>query len=170
MFFLNDESGALFLTCSLISISKTLPSLPVPCTCERSTPSSLAKRITFGLAPTIPDEATWVIIGVVLVFLITSLVLTCFMIFSSFFSTCLFSGFIVKIKSPSETLSPIFILTFSMTPFIFDGTSTLDLSLSSVMIGSPLLILSPSLTKTSIISTFLKSPIFGTNIFSVIKL
>ena len=64
-------------------------------------------------------------IGVAVVFCTDLLVLTSFMVFSFFFSTCLFSGFIVKIKSPSETLSPIFILTFSMTPFIFDGIKSI---------------------------------------------
>ena len=75
----------------------------------------------------------------------------------------LFSEEIVNIKSPFETLSPIFTFIFSIVPSYSDGTSTLDLSLSKVTTGSFLLILSPFFTSTSIISTFSKSPISGTN-------
>ena len=49
-----------------------------------------------------------------------------------------------------------------------DGTSTLDLSLSNVTIGSFFLMTSPALVKISIISTFSKSPISGTVIFVAI--
>ena len=51
-----------------------------------------------------------------------------------------------------------------------DGISTLDLSLSMVTIGSFLFIWSPGLTKISITSTSLKSPISGTEIFWAITL
>ena len=47
-------------------------------------------------------------------------------------------------------------------PSKFDGISTLDLSLSIVINGSFLNISWPSFTKTSITSTSVKSPIFGT--------
>ena len=46
-----------------------------------------------------------------------------------------------------------------------EGISRLDLSLSIVTTGSFLFILSPGLTRTSITSTCLKSPISGTEIF-----
>ena len=49
-----------------------------------------------------------------------------------------------------------------------DGTSTLDLSLSKVTIGSFFLIIEPGLAKISIISTLSKSPISGTVIFVAI--
>ena len=55
----------------------------------------------------------------------------------------LFSEEIDNIKSPFETLSPIFTFIFSIMPSYSDGTSTLDLSLSKVTTGSFLLILSP---------------------------
>ena len=64
--------------------------------------------------------------------------------------------------SPFETLSPIFTLIFSTVPSSVEGTSTLDLSLSKVTIESFFFILSPDLTKISMISTFSKSPISGT--------
>ena len=47
---------------------------------------------------------------------------------------------IVKIKSPSETLSPTFIFKFLILPSKFDGISTLDLSLSIVIRASFFLI------------------------------
>ena len=69
---------------------------------------------------------------------------------------------------PSDTLSPIFTFNSEIFPSKGDGTSTLDLSLSKVTIGSFFLIWSPGFTKTSIISTSLKSPISGTGIFFAI--
>ena len=42
----------------------------------------------------------------------------------------------VKIKSPSETLSPTFNFNFFILPSKFDGISTLDLSLSIVIRAS----------------------------------
>ena len=63
---------------------------------------------------------------------------------------------------PFETLSPILTLIFFIVPLSAEGTSTLDLSLSKVIKGSFLEIFCPSLTKISIISTSLKSPISGT--------
>ena len=61
-------------------------------------------------------------------------------------------------------------LILSTTPSKADGTSTLDLSLSKVITGSFLEILSPSFTRISIISTSSKSPISGTSNFSLISL
>ena len=52
---------------------------------------------------------------------------------------------------------------FSIVPSSVEGTSTLDLSLSRVINESSFFMLSPCLTSTSIISTFSKSPISGTN-------
>ena len=49
-----------------------------------------------------------------------------------------------------------------------EGISTLDLSLSIVTTGSFLAIFWPSLTSNSMTSTFSKSPISGTNSFSLI--
>ena len=43
---------------------------------------------------------------------------------------------IVKIKSPSETLSPTFVFKVLILPSKFEGISTLDLSLSIVIKGS----------------------------------
>jgi len=59
-----------------------------------------------------------------------------------------------------ETLSPTLISIFFITPSNGDGISTLDLSLSRVMSGWFLLILSPYFIKTSMTSTFLKSLLF----------
>ena len=47
---------------------------------------------------------------------------------------------IVKINSPSETLSPTFMFKFLILPYKFDGISTLDLSLSIVIRASFFLI------------------------------
>ena len=69
----------------------------------------------------------------------------------------------VKIKSSFETLSPTLIFKLSIFPSNVEGISTLDLSLSMVITGSLSLTSSPSLTKTSITSTFSKSPMSGTN-------
>ena len=73
-----------------------------------------------------------------------------------------------KSKSPLETLSPTFTEIDSISPEIVEGISTLDLSLSMVTIGSLTFIWSPCLTNNSITSTFSKSPISGTNNFSLI--
>ena len=70
---------------------------------------------------------------------------------------------IISIDEPSETLSPTFKLTFLTLPEYGLGISTLDLSLSIVIIGSSLLIFDPASINTSITSTSLKSPMFGTN-------
>ena len=59
------------------------------------------------------------------------------------------------------------IFLFDM-PEIVDGISTLDLSLSIVIIGSLILISSPFFTKSSMTSTLSKSPKSGTNNFSFI--
>ena len=83
---------------------------------------------------------------------------------AKFFKLCN-AGLIDKIKSPFETLSPTFTFNFSIIPCPVEGTSTLDLSLSNVIKESFFLICCPSLTRTSITSTSLKSPISGTKIF-----
>ena len=74
------------------------------------------------------------------------------------------------IKLPSDTLSPTLTFNSDILPEKGLGISTLDLSLSIVIIGSFLLTSSPSLIKISIISTFLKSPISGTLISVLINL
>ena len=68
----------------------------------------------------------------------------------------------INIEFPSETLSPTFMIKDLTLPSKFEGISTLDLSLSIVIKGSFLTTVCPSLTKTSITSTSLKSPMFGT--------
>ena len=75
---------------------------------------------------------------------------------------------ILSIKYPFETLSTNLTFIDSILPEKVDGISTLDLSLSIVTTGSFFLICCPSLTKSSITSTFSKSPMSGTNNFSVI--
>ena len=77
---------------------------------------------------------------------------------------------LINIKSPSETLSPTFIFKDLILPSKLEGISTLDLSLSIVIKGSFFLRVWPSETRTSITSTSLKSPIFGTliSVFDII--
>jgi len=80
-------------------------------------------------------------------------------------SEALFSSLSITAKTlPFETLSPILTFNAEIFPVNGDGTSTLDLSLSNVTTGSFLLIVSPDLTKISMISTLSKSPISGTDI------
>ena len=69
---------------------------------------------------------------------------------------------ISKIFDPSEILSPTFTITLVTLPSSVLGISTLDLSLSIVINGSFFFIDCPSETRTSITSTSLNSPIFGT--------
>ena len=64
--------------------------------------------------------------------------------------------------SPSETLSPTLMFTDLTFPSKEDGISTLDLSLSIVISGSFFETDWPLETYTSITSTSLNSPIFGT--------
>ena len=80
------------------------------------------------------------------------------------FTSIFDSTFTVSIRSPSLTLSHILILIFSIIPSFVEGTSTLDLSLSIVIRESFFFIVCPALTKTSMTSTSLKSPMFGTKI------
>ena len=80
------------------------------------------------------------------------------------FTSVFDSSLTVSIRSPSLTLSPILILIFSIIPSDVEGTSTLDLSLSIVIKESFFLIFCPALTRTSMTSTSLKSPMFGTKI------
>ena len=96
--------------------------------------------------------------------LITSIFLNSFSIFSFSSSFLFVCGSLSKIniKSPSETLSPTFNFKDLTLPSKLDGISTLDLSLSIVISGSLVFIVCPSETKTSITSTSLNSPIFGT--------
>ena len=83
-------------------------------------------------------------------------------------SIFVFSSSIKAKTLPFETLSPILTFNAEIFPANGEGTSTLDLSLSRVTTGSFLLIVSPGLTKISMISTLSKSPISGTVIFVVI--
>ena len=79
---------------------------------------------------------------------------------------------IKKEKNPQEIKQkknePLVLKEEEILPEKGDGTSTLDLSLSKVTTGSFFLIIAPGLVKTSIISTFSKSPMSGTIIFVAI--
>src|SRR5882672_1345909 len=68
----------------------------------------------------------------------------------------------VRIRLPSDNLSPGFIFSSLMTPAAGDGTSIVALSDSSVISESSFSTLSPGLTSTSITGMFLKSPMSGT--------
>ena len=127
------------------------------------TPSSLANFLAFGLA----EEISLIFFSDIEICSVTCFISTngsdCFSIFvSSLILPSLDKLSNIKIKSPSETLSPTFNLRDLTFPSKFDGISTLDLSLSIVINGSFFNISWPSFTKTSITSTSVKSPIFGT--------
>ena len=150
----------------LISSSTTLPSFSLPTTWVISTPSSLANFRAFGLADDISLDKflTWLIEVCSVSGFITLIFLNSFSIFgfSSVFSFVVDVSSKINIKSPSEILSPTFIFKDLILPSKLDGISTLDLSLSIVIIGSFFWRIWPSETRTSITSTSLKSPIFGT--------
>ena len=150
----------------LISSSTTLPSFSLPTTWVISTPSSLANFRAFGLADDISLDKflTWLIEVCSVSGFITLIFLNSFSIFgfSSVFSFVADVSSKINIKSPSEILSPTFIFKDLILPSKLDGISTLDLSLSIVIIGSFFWRIWPSETRTSITSTSLKSPIFGT--------
>ena len=152
----------LFLIKFLISSSLTLPPRPDPCSSLTLMPNSLANLSVFGLAPVEFEKVFSLMIVCLFAVMFCSTWFSFSIIFSSDFletSTWSEPESISRIVSPSETLSPILTLILIIFPEKVDGTSTLDLSLSSVITGSPLLILSPFLTRTSMISTSLKSPI-----------
>ena len=67
-----------------------------------------------------------------------------------------------RIGEPCETLSPSLILSSFTTPAPGDGISIVALSDSSVMSDCSFATASPGLTRTSMTSTFLKSPMSGT--------
>ena len=102
----------------LISSSTTLPSFWLPATWLISTPSSLANFLAFGLA----DEMSGILFLEKVFSWISGFITSIFFDFFSISGFSLtFSFFaseelsIVKIKSPSETLSPTFILNFNFT-------------------------------------------------------
>src|ERR671912_687928 len=64
---------------------------------------------------------------------------------------------------PFDTLSPSLTRSSLTTPAADDGISIDALSLSTVINDCSLATVSPGLTKTSITSTSLKSPMSGTN-------
>src|SRR5436189_210667 len=76
----------------------------------------------------------------------------------------------VRIRVPSETLSPTFIFSSAIVPPTGDGTSIVALSDSSVTSGVSLLIASPTLTSTSMTGTSWKSPMSGTSTLIVTML
>ena len=69
---------------------------------------------------------------------------------------------IVRIATPSLTLSPTFTRMSFTVPAVGAGTSIVALSLSRVMSESSFFTASPGFTSTSITGTSLKSPISGT--------
>src|SRR5258708_170087 len=68
----------------------------------------------------------------------------------------------VRMRLPSETLSPSLTLMSLTTPSTGDGTSIVALSDSSEMSGSSAFTVSPAFTNTSMIGMSLKSPMSGT--------
>ena len=148
----------------LISSSVTLPSFSLPFTWLISTPSSLANFRAFGLADEISVTLLWLIEVFWILGFISWIFLKSFSIdvFSWTFSVPSVSASKINIKSPSETLSPTLILTDLIFPSNVAGISTLDLSLSIVISGSFFDIDWPFYTSTSITSTSLNSPMFGT--------
>src|SRR5207248_8198287 len=73
----------------------------------------------------------------------------------------------VRIRVPSETLSPTLTFSSAIAPPMGDGTSIVALSDSSVINGSSGFTVSPLFTCTSITGTSLKSPMSGTRTSSV---
>ena len=144
-FFSSTTSALLFdlnATNFFISSSTTLPSLSLPETLFISTPSSLANFLAFGLADEMLDTLFKTLVSCWTSGSITSIFLNSFSIIgfcSTFWFICDdFSK--VKIKSPSDTLSPTFKFNLEILPSKLDGISTLDLSLSIVIKGSFFLI------------------------------
>jgi hypothetical protein len=76
----------------------------------------------------------------------------------------------VRINDPSDTLSPVLTLNSFTTPACGAGTSIVALSDSSVMSGSSFLTASPGFTSTSITGMFLKSPMSGTLISTMLAI
>src|SRR5207249_354064 len=76
----------------------------------------------------------------------------------------------VRMRLPSDTLSPTLTLSSFTTPSTGEGTSIVALSDSSETSGSSALIVSPALTNTSITGTSLKSPISGTFTSTVVAM
>src|SRR4051812_8769502 len=68
----------------------------------------------------------------------------------------------VRIRVPSDTLSPTFTLSPEIVPPTGEGTSIVALSDSSEISGSSAFTVSPVLTNTSMIGMSLKSPMSGT--------
>ena len=150
------------------SSSTILPCLSLPTISLILTPSSRANLRTFGLADETSELSFFIKFCVCITFSIfsswfwfvtgfASLIVFCSILFSSSPDCST-----VNIKSPSETLSPTLILTDLTFPSKEAGISTLDLSLSIVISGSFLDTDWPFETNTSITSTSLNSPIFGT--------
>src|SRR5437867_1079139 len=69
----------------------------------------------------------------------------------------------VRIRVPSETLSPTLTFSSAIVPPTGDGTSIVALSDSTVINGSSGFTASPTLTSTSMTGTSLKSPMSGTS-------
>src|SRR5437868_5489205 len=68
----------------------------------------------------------------------------------------------VRMRLPSDTLSPTFTLRSLIAPPTGDGTSIVALSDSSEISGSSDFTVSPGFTNTSMIGMSLKSPMSGT--------
>ena len=107
-----------------------------------SIPSSLANFLTFGDAEVFDLKFVTIKFDFLLLFsddvfsTITGLSVSFFDLKLSFFISKLSIVCNSNILSPSETLSPTFILSDKTFPSNVDGISTLDLSLSIVINGS----------------------------------
>ena len=113
---------------------------------------------------TIVDSAWLIIFSVTGNIFLLFLKGTSFTIFFFSFDSFVVLFSIIAKTLPFDTLSPILTFSSVIFPLYGEGTSTLDLSLSKVTIESSFLIVSPTLTRSSIISTLSKSPISGTGI------
>jgi hypothetical protein len=74
----------------------------------------------------------------------------------------------VRIRVPSETVSPTATFRSRIVPATGEGTSIVALSDSSVISGSSSATVSPGLTITSMIGTSAKSPMSGTRTSTVV--
>ena len=161
-----SDISDLVATNNFTSLSVTLPCLSLPGTLLILTPSSLANFLTFGEAEAFVEKSLTIIFSDSLVFF-TSFFFISFgnWLFGNSWALVSFISFSLSISiilSPSDTLSPILTFKEVTVPSSDDGISTLDLSLSIVISGSFFLIFWPFLIKTSMTSTSLNSPIFGT--------
>jgi hypothetical protein len=151
------------------------PLRPVPCTVERSTPSSRARRRTDGDAYAGPSSGRWGsgavgsgggasdgradISAAIAVRTADGAAASVGAPDSALTAT-------VATSVPSEAVSPTLSSTSCTIPATGDGMSIVALSDSSATSGSSSATESPACTKTSITGTSVKSPMSGTRTFS----